>query len=104
MAKKRGHPRAVLSHEARRDLQETLKWTIAKFWADAALRYEDLIVQALRDIEENQERAPAHRTEATCSQASAPIICALAVTARVRLWALFKIPGTLFSIAPASIW
>lgn len=56
MAKKRGHPRAVLSPEAHRDLHETLEWTVAKFGADAALRYEDLIVQALRDIEEDPER------------------------------------------------
>ena len=49
--------RAVLSTQARGDLQETLGWTIAKFGADAALRYENLIVQALRDIEEDPERA-----------------------------------------------
>ncbi|MEO8125447.1 MAG: type II toxin-antitoxin system RelE/ParE family toxin [Bryobacteraceae bacterium] len=56
MAKKRGQSKAVLSPESRGDLKETLKWTLAKFGADAALRYENLIVQALRDIEEDRHR------------------------------------------------
>jgi toxin ParE1/3/4 len=31
-------------------------WNKAKFGRDAALRYEDLIIQALRDIESDSER------------------------------------------------
>jgi toxin ParE1/3/4 len=56
VARKRGHLKVVLSPEARRDLKETLKWTIDRFGRDAALRYEYLIVQGLRDIEEDLER------------------------------------------------
>jgi toxin ParE1/3/4 len=56
VAKKRVQIRAVLSPQANRDLQETLKWTIDRFGRDAALRYEYLIVQGLRDIEEDSER------------------------------------------------
>ena len=59
MSKKRGQRKAVkavLSIQARRDLREILIWSQAKFGRDAALRYEDLIVQALRDIEADMER------------------------------------------------
>ena len=56
MSKARRRHKAVLSPEARRDLREILKWSEAKFGRDAALRYEDLIVQALRDIEADLER------------------------------------------------
>lgn len=56
MAKKRVTPKFVLSPEARRDLQETLRWSKAQFGTDAALRYEDLLMQAFRDIEKDTER------------------------------------------------
>ncbi len=51
MAKKRGYLRAILSPEARRDVREALRWSETTFGHDARLRYEALIVQALRDIE-----------------------------------------------------
>jgi toxin ParE1/3/4 len=53
---RRDSHKAVLSPEARRDLREILKWSQVKFGRDAALRYEDLIIQALRDIETDLER------------------------------------------------
>ncbi len=53
MDERRGRHKAVLSREAGRDLQEVLRWTVDKFGRDAALRYEDLIIRALRDIEED---------------------------------------------------
>jgi len=56
VSKARRRHKAVLSPEARRDLREILKWSEAKFGRDAALRYEDLIVQALHDIEADLER------------------------------------------------
>ena len=64
MPKKRGHPKAVLSPDARPDLlvQELkahcdgLRWSEAKFGHDAKLRYEALTVQALRDIESDPAR------------------------------------------------
>ena len=56
MAKKRGHPKAVLSPEARRDLRDALRWSETKFGHDARTRYEALIVQALRDIESEPDR------------------------------------------------
>ena len=56
MAKRRGHPKVVLSPEARRDLRAALKWSETKFGHDAKLRYEALIVQALRDIESDPVR------------------------------------------------
>ena len=56
MAKKRGHPKAVLSPEARRDLRDALRWSETKFGHDAQMRYEALIVQALRDIESESDR------------------------------------------------
>ena len=54
--KRRDRCRAVLSPHARRDLQETLRWTLDKFGRDAVLRSEDLILAALRDIEEDVAR------------------------------------------------
>ena len=56
MAKKGVQPKVVLSPEASRDIQETLRWSAAQFGRDAALRYEDLLVQALRDIGKDAER------------------------------------------------
>jgi toxin ParE1/3/4 len=53
---KRGHLKAVLSPDARRDLREALRWSETKFGHDARLRYETLIVQALRDIETDPAR------------------------------------------------
>jgi toxin ParE1/3/4 len=54
--KKRAPRKAVLSIQARRDLREILIWSHAEFGRDAALRYEDLIIRALRDIEADTER------------------------------------------------
>jgi len=51
VANKRRQPRVVLSPAARRDLRDALKWSEARFGPDARLRYEALIVQAIRDIE-----------------------------------------------------
>ncbi len=56
MPKKRGHLKAVLSPDARRDLRNALRWSETKFGHDARLRYEALIVQALRDIETDPVR------------------------------------------------
>ena len=56
MAKKRDHPKAVLSPAARRDLHDALRWSETKFGHDAKLRYAALIVQALRDIESDPVR------------------------------------------------
>ncbi|MGO9260081.1 MAG: type II toxin-antitoxin system RelE/ParE family toxin [Bryobacteraceae bacterium] len=56
MAKRRGQLKAVLSPEARRDLRDTLRWSETKFGPDAALRYEALLVQVLRDIESDPAR------------------------------------------------
>jgi toxin ParE1/3/4 len=55
VAKKHGQVKVVLSPQARRDVREILVWTQSNFGRDATLRYEDLIVQALRDIEANME-------------------------------------------------
>ena len=56
MANQRGHPKAILSPEARRDLRDALTWSETKFGHDAKMRYEALIVQALRDIESEPAR------------------------------------------------
>jgi plasmid stabilization system protein ParE len=56
VAERRSQLKAVLSAEARRDLRDTLRWSETKFGRDAALRYEALLVQALRDIENNPAR------------------------------------------------
>ena len=50
MARKRGELKVVLSPAARRDLRDALRWSETKFGHAARLRYEILIVQALRDI------------------------------------------------------
>jgi toxin ParE1/3/4 len=54
--KKRGPLKAVLSPATRRDVRDVLKWSETKFGHDARLRYEALIVQALRDIEADPVR------------------------------------------------
>jgi toxin ParE1/3/4 len=56
MAKRRGSRKTFLSLQARSDLREILKWTRENFGRDATVRYENLIVQAIRDIEEDGER------------------------------------------------
>jgi len=48
---KRGRLKIVLSPGARRDIRQALSWSESKFGHDARLRYEALIVRALRDIE-----------------------------------------------------
>ena len=50
MPKRPGYLRAVLSPIARHDLRDALKWSEYKFGYQAKLRYETLLVQALRDI------------------------------------------------------
>ena len=55
MPKRRSQRKVVLSLQARRDLREILIWSQARFGRDAALRYEDLIIQALRDIAADME-------------------------------------------------
>jgi toxin ParE1/3/4 len=56
MAEKPGFSRAVLTPAARRDVITIRKWTEKTFGKDAAIRYEALLVQALRDIEADAER------------------------------------------------
>lgn len=56
MDSKRSQFRSVLSPEARRDIREALRWSQTKFGRAARLRYESLIVQALRDIEADPVR------------------------------------------------
>ncbi len=56
MPEESGRLKAVLSPEARRDIREALRWSETKFGPDARLRYESLIVQALRDIESDPLR------------------------------------------------
>jgi plasmid stabilization system protein ParE len=48
--------RAILAPSALRDIKEILLWSEEKFGKDAALRYEALLVQAVRDIEANPAR------------------------------------------------
>jgi toxin ParE1/3/4 len=45
-----------VSHEARRDIRAILDWTGKEFGKRAALRYESLLTQALRDIDEDPKR------------------------------------------------
>ncbi len=47
---------AVLAPLARRDIRNILRWSEEKFGKAAALRYEDLLIQAIRDIEANPAR------------------------------------------------
>jgi toxin ParE1/3/4 len=56
MAKKPGVPKIVVAPEARRDVMAIRKWTEKTFGKDAAIRYEALIAQALRDIVADPER------------------------------------------------
>lgn len=49
-------PKVILSLEARRDIRLALKWSRATFGEKAAIKYEALIEQALRDIEADPER------------------------------------------------
>lgn len=55
---KRSHPFDVrVSIEARRDIRAILDWSEREFGKKAALRYEALVIQALRDIGADPERA-----------------------------------------------
>lgn len=56
MANQRRLPKVVLSPEARRDLRDALIWSEMRFGPDARLRYEALIVQAIRDIQSEPTR------------------------------------------------
>ena len=46
-----------LTHTALRDLSGVMEWSVKEFGERAALRYDALIKQALRDIGEDPERA-----------------------------------------------
>jgi plasmid stabilization system protein ParE len=48
--------RAILAPSALKDIKEILLWSEEKFGKDAALHYEALLVQAVRDIEANPAR------------------------------------------------
>jgi toxin ParE1/3/4 len=50
VANKRRRSKVVLSPAARRDLRDALIWSETRFGPDARLRYEVLIMQAIRDI------------------------------------------------------
>ena len=55
MAKKRS-VRVSLAPAARQDVREVLRWSEEKFGRRAAVRYRELLQQALRDIEADPER------------------------------------------------
>lgn len=48
--------RAIIAPAARRDIADILRWSEKHFGKAAALRYETLIVQAVRDIEADPAR------------------------------------------------
>jgi len=48
--------RDILTPAARRDIKRILRWSEEKFGKGAALRYEALLVQAVRDIEADPAR------------------------------------------------
>jgi toxin ParE1/3/4 len=48
--------RVVLAPSAQRDIRETLKWSLREFGHRAAVRYRDLLKQALRDVAADPER------------------------------------------------
>ena len=56
MPKRRPPFEIRVSHEARRDVGAILDWTEKAFGKRAALRYEALLTQALRDVGEDPER------------------------------------------------
>jgi toxin ParE1/3/4 len=49
--------RLRISPQARADIRRILIWSEEHFGRDAALRYEELMIQALRDLEANPVRA-----------------------------------------------
>ena len=51
-----GKYRVHLTRTARADLFRVMEWTVKEFGDQAALRYDALIKQALRDIAEDPER------------------------------------------------
>jgi toxin ParE1/3/4 len=52
----RERSRIVLSPDAQRDIREALKWSRERFGERAAVRYRDLLKQALRDIAVEPQR------------------------------------------------
>jgi len=50
-------PRYVISPCAERDIESILAWTHHEFGAEARLRYEALVVQAILDVADDPERA-----------------------------------------------
>ena len=55
--------RASLSPEAEADFEDIVLWSVEKFGADAAVRYTDLIFQALHDIEADPSRPGARHPD-----------------------------------------
>ena len=49
--------KVILAPAARQDIRDILLWSLDKFGVDAAVRYRALLIQALRDIEANPQRA-----------------------------------------------
>jgi toxin ParE1/3/4 len=56
---KRHRIRLYVTDPARRDIAEIVRWSLREFGEDAALRYDALIHQALRDIEADPGRPSA---------------------------------------------
>ncbi|MBI4903932.1 MAG: type II toxin-antitoxin system RelE/ParE family toxin [Acidobacteria bacterium] len=52
----RGRREVRLTGPARQDISEVMEWTVLKFGAKAALRYDALIKQALKDIGAEPDR------------------------------------------------
>ena len=64
VGKRRSSFKAVLSPAARDDIRDILRWSEKKFGENAALRYEALLVQALKDVGTDPERPGVqHRPE-----------------------------------------
>jgi hypothetical protein len=82
-------------------MRQTLEWSHFEFGKDAASRYRDLIVQALRDWKRIRCGMGRGR-EKNSAQASEPIICVRAATAFLKLRTLFAIRGISFFIGFAN--
>lgn len=53
---KRSQYELRISRAARRDMAAVVRWSLREFGEDAALRYEDLLSQALSDLSQDPER------------------------------------------------
>jgi toxin ParE1/3/4 len=49
-------PQLIVTGPARRDIAAIIRWSVKHFGEQAALRYEDLILQAMRDVAADPER------------------------------------------------